>query len=288
MGILVNKNTKVIVQGATGKLGSRQTKLMLDYGTDIVAGVTPGKGGVQVYGLPVYDSVIEAIDVHNAEVSVIYVPAPAVKDAAIEAMEAGIKFMVVITDWVPFHDSMQIKAYSLKTNVRYIGPNCPGMIVPEEITLGMLPPSAVIKGKLGVVSRSGTLTGEVTQLLSDAGFGQSSVVGIGGDPIIGSRIRDIVNLYEQDDETEAVVIIGEIGGTMEEEVAEYIKNSVSKPVAAFIAGRTAPPDKRMGHAGAIISRGRGTADSKVKALENAGVKVARSPWDLPGIVKKML
>lgn len=288
MGILVDKNTRVVVQGITGRLGLRQAKLMLDYGTKIVAGVTPGKGGENHYGVPVYDSVEEAIEKHDLEVSVIYVPAPTVKDAAIEAMDAGIKFMVIITDWVPIHDEMVIKAWAQKCDVRYIGPNCPGMIIPDEITLGMLPPSAVRRGNIGVVSRSGTLTGEVTKVLSEAGLGQSCVMGIGGDPIIGLRLRDVVELYERDEHTEALVIVGEIGGTMEEDAAEYIAGHVSKPVAAFIAGRNTPTEKRMGHAGAIVSRGRGTAENKIKVLERVGVRVAGTPWELPRILRSLM
>lgn len=288
MGILVNRDFNVLVQGITGRLGSRQAKLMLDYGTRIVAGVTPGRGGETVHGVPVYDSVEEALANHRIDVSILYVPAPGVKDAAFEAMEAGIKFMVIITDWVPLHDEIEIKALAERLGVRYIGPNCPGMIIPGEITLGMLPPGSVAPGRIGVVSRSGTLTGEVTQILTEAGIGQSCVVGIGGDPVVGMRIKDLIELYEEDEHTDAILIIGEIGGTMEEEAAEYIKHHSSKPVFAFIAGRSAPPEKRMGHAGAIISRGRGTAESKIRALEAAGVKVARNPWGLPKLIKETL
>jgi succinyl-CoA synthetase alpha subunit len=287
MGILVDQNTKVIVQGITGRLGSRQTKLMLDYGTKIVAGVTPGKSGQNIFGVPVYDSVEEAVKEHDAQASVIYVPAPTVKDAALEAMEAGIKFMVIITDWVPVHDEMVIKTYSKKYEARYIGPNCPGMMIPGEISLGMLPPSAARPGNIGVVSRSGTLTGEVMLLMLNEGFGQSGIVGIGGDPIVGLSQKDVIELYEQDKKTEGIVLIGEIGGTMEEETAEYIKEYSSKPVVAFIAGINAPPGKRMGHAGAIISRGRGTAQSKIKALEDAKVKVAKTPWEIPKLLNKL-
>ena len=283
---MVDRDSRVLVQGITGRLGSRQTELMLEYGTKIVAGVTPGKGGETVHGVPVYDSVEEALAHHEIDVSVLYVPAPGIKEAAFEAMEAGIKFMVIITDWVPLHDELEIKALAERLGTRYIGPNCPGMIIPNEITLGMLPTSAVAPGKVGVVSRSGTLTGEITQILTDAGIGQSCVVGVGGDPVVGMSLRDIVELYEQDEHTNAILIIGEIGGTMEEEAAEYIKDHVSKPVFAFIAGKHAPPEKRMGHAGAIISRGRGTAESKIETLRKAGVKVAESPWDLPKLMRE--
>lgn len=288
MGILVDKNTRIVVQGITGKLALRQTKLMLDYGTKIAAGVTPGKGGENHYGIPVYDSVEEAIEKHDLEVSIVYVPAPTVKDAAIEAMDAGIKFMVIVTDWVPIHDEMVIKAWAQKCDARYIGPNCPGMIIPGEISLGMLPPSAVRRGNIGVVSRSGTLTGEIVQVLSEAGLGQSCVVGIGGDPIIGLRLKDVVKLYEHDEHTQAIVVVGEIGGTMEEDAARYIGRHLSKPVAAYVAGRNAPTEKRMGHAGAIISRGRGTAENKIRVLERARVRVAGTPWELPSILKDLM
>jgi succinyl-CoA synthetase alpha subunit len=281
LGILVGKESKVMVQGITGKLGSRQTKLMLDYRTQIVAGVTPGKANEVVYGVPVYDSVEEASAKNVIDVSVLYVPAPCVKEAAFEAFEAGVKFVVIITDRILVHDELEIRALATRLGTRYIGPNCPGMIIPHEITLGMLPPSAVSKGSIGVVSRSGTLTGEVTQILTEAGMGQSCVIGIGGDPIVGMRLRDVIELYEHDEHTKAVLIIGEIGGTMEEEAAEYIDKYVSKPIFGFISGRNAPREKRMGHAGAIIEMGCGSAESKINALQKAGVKVAENPWDLP-------
>lgn len=286
MGILVNKDTRVIVQGITGRLGSRQTKIMLEYGTKIVAGVTPGRGGETIFGVPVYDSVEEALSEHEADASILYVPAPFLKEAAFEAMEAGIKFMVIITDWVPLHDALEIKAFANKAGTRYIGPNTPGITVPGEIKLGMI--HTVAPGSIGVVSRSGTLTAEITNLLTKEGLGQSTVVGVGGDPIVGLRLKDILGLFEEDEHTKAVVIIGEIGGAMEEEAAEFIKKRMSKPVVAFIAGVTAPPEKRMGHAGAIVVRGRGTAESKISALEKAGVKVARAPWELPELVKEVI
>jgi len=286
MGILVSKDTRVIVQGITGRLGALQTKMMLEYGTKIVAGVTPGKGGGTIFGIPIYDSVEEALSEHEAEASILYVPAPFVKEAAFEAIEAGIKFMVIITDWVPVHDALEIKALANEKGTLYIGPNTPGITIPGEIKLGMI--HTVTPGNIGVVSRSGTLTAEVTNLLTSAGLGQSAVLGLGGDPVVGLRLKDVLKLFEEDEHTKAIVIIGEIGGTMEEEAAEYIKKYVSKPVIAFIAGKSAPPEKKMGHAGAIITGGRGTAESKINALKEAGVKVAETPWEVPTLVKECL
>ncbi|MEM3640442.1 MAG: succinate--CoA ligase subunit alpha [Candidatus Bathyarchaeia archaeon] len=283
MAILVNKGTRVIVQGITGRLGARQTKMMLEYGTKIVAGVTPGKGGETIFGIPVYDSVEEALREHEADASILYVPARFIKEAAFEAIEAGIKFMVIITDWVPVHDALEIKALANNVGTRYIGPNCSGITIPGEIKLGMIHP--VMPGNIGVVSRSGTLTAEISNLLTNAGLGQSAVLGIGGDPVVGLRLKDILELFERDECTKAITIIGEIGGTMEEEAAEYIKEHVNKPVVAFIAGSTAPPEKRMGHAGAIISRGRGTATSKINALKQAGARIAKTPWELPSLLR---
>lgn len=286
MAILVDKNTRVVVQGITGRLGMSQTRIMLDYGTKIVAGVTPGKGGETALGVPVYDSVEEALREHDADTSILYVPAPFMKEAAFEAIEAGVKFMVIITDWVPVHDALEIKAVANDAGTRYIGPNCPGITIPGEIKLGMIHP--VTPGNVGVVSRSGTLTGEISNLLTNAGLGQSAVLGIGGDPVVGLRMKDILKLFEEDERTEAITIIGEIGGTMEEEAAEYIKEHLTKPVVSFVAGSTAPPEKRMGHAGAIITRGRGTATGKIQALKQAGVKVANTPWELSSLLKNAL
>jgi len=273
----------VMVQGITGRLGMSQTRIMLDYGTKIVAGVTPGKGGETALGVPVYDSVEEALREHDADTSILYVPAPFMKEAAFEAIEAGVKFMVIITDWVPVHDALEIKALANDAGTRYIGPNCPGITIPGEIKLGMI--HTVTPGNVGVVSRSGTLTGEISNLLTNAGLGQSAVLGIGGDPVVGLRMKDILKLFEEDERTKAITIIGEIGGTMEEEAAEYIKEHLTKPVVSFVAGSTAPPEKRMGHAGAIITRGRGTAVGKIQALKQAGVKVANTPWELPSLLR---
>ena len=288
MAIFVDKHTNVLVQGITGKFGALQTELMLNCGTKIVAGVTPGKGGQTQSDIPVYDSVQEAVNKHRVDASVIYVPAPFVQDAAFEAMDAEIRFVVIITDWVPLHSEMKIKAYSKGRDTRYIGPNTPGIMVPGQTSLGMISPSAVRPGAVAVVSRSGTLTDEVSAHLSEQGIGQNVVIGLGGDPIIGSRMVDILKLLKEDEQTEGVVIVGEIGGTMEEEAAEYIKAEFDKPVVAFVAGRTAPRGKVMGHAGAIIMGERGTAESKINALELAGATIAKSLWEIPSLVKKVL
>ena len=286
MGILVNKKTNVVVQGITGRLGLRQSQMMLEYGTKIVAGVTPGKGGEKTLDVPVYDSVEEALNSHEINASILYVPARFVKEAVFESMEAGIKVMVIITDWVPLHDALEIKSKARKTGTRYIGPNCPGITIPGEIKMGMIHP--VLPGNVGMVSRSGTLTGEICNLLSKSGLGQSAVLGVGGDPIIGLRLKEIVEYFEKDEKTHLITIIGEIGGDMEEEAAKYIKNNVTKPVVAFLAGITAPPEKRMGHAGAIITRGRGTISHKIQALRQAGVKIAETPWELPSLIMNSL
>lgn len=286
MAIFVDKDTNVLVQGITGRLGALQTELMLDYGTKIVAGVTPGKGGGAEFNIPVYDSIQEAMSKHRIDASVIYVPAPFVEDAAFEAIDAGIKFMVIITDWVPLHSEMKIKAYAKSKGTRYIGPNTPGIMIPGQVSLGMISPSAVMPGGVAVVSRSGTLTDEVASHLSEQSIGQSVVVGLGGDPIVGSRMIDILKLLKEDIQTKGVVIVGEIGGTMEEEVAEYLDTQFDKPVVAFVAGRTAPRGKVMGHAGAIIMGERGMAESKINAFKSAGVSVAETLWEIPSLVKR--
>ncbi len=288
MAIFVDKDTNVLVQGITGKFGALQTKLMLDCGTKIVAGVTPGKGGQTQFDVPVYDSVQQAVNKHRVDASVIYVPAPFVQDAAFEAMDAEIKFTVIITDWVPLHSEMKIKAYAKDRDARYIGPNTPGIMVPAQTSLGMISPSAVMPGSVAVISRSGTLTDEVASQLSEQGIGQSVVIGLGGDPIIGSRMIDILKLLKEDGQTKGVVIVGEIGGTMEEEAAQYIEAQFNKPVVAFVAGRTAPRGKVMGHAGAIIMGERGTAESKINAFESAGVSVAKTLWEIPSLLRKVV
>jgi len=287
MAIFVDKDTKVLVQGITGRLGALQTKLMLEYGTKIVAGVTPGKGGQTLFDIPVYDSVQGAINEHKIDASVIYVPAPFVQDAAFETMDAGIRFMAIITDWVPLHSEMKIKVYAKSRDTCYIGPNTPGIVIPGQTNLGMISASAVMSGEVAVVSRSGTLSDEVAARLSEQGIGQSVVIGLGGDPIVGSRMIDILRLLKDDKQTKGVLIVGEIGGAMEEEAAEYIQTQFDKPVVAFISGRTAPRGKVMGHAGAIVMGERGTAESKINAFQSAGVPVAKTLWEIPSLVKKM-
>ncbi len=288
MAILVGKDTRVVVQGITGRDGSFHTQLMLDYGTQVVAGVTPGKGGQEVHGVPVFDTVAEAVAQTGANASVIFVPARFAADAIMEAADAGVQLVVAITEGIPVHDMMRVMAYLKDKPTRLIGPNCPGLITPGEAKIGILPGQIFARGPVGVISRSGTLTYEIVSHLTAAGLGQSTAIGIGGDPIIGSRFIDLLKLFNEDPETEAVVVIGEIGGTDEQEAAAYIKEHFTKPVVAFIAGRTAPPEKRMGHAGAIISGGTGTAAEKIAAFEAAGVPVAALPEEVATLVKEKL
>lgn len=284
MSILVNRDTRLLVQGITGREGSFHTQQMIEYGTRVVAGVTPGKGGEWVSGVPVFDTVRDAVEATEANASIIYVPARFAPDAILEAADAGIKLIVCITEGIPVMDMVQIKAYLDLQKVRLIGPNCPGVITPGEAKVGIMPGHIHTPGNIGVVSRSGTLTYEVVQALTERGLGQSTAVGIGGDPIIGTDFIDVLRLFEEDPYTEQVVLIGEIGGTDEERAAEFIAEYMSKPVTAFIAGQTAPPGKRMGHAGAIISGGTGTAAEKIRALQAAGVRVARHPIEIAEIV----
>ncbi len=286
MSIIIDEKTRVLVQGITGSQGSFHTKLMLDYGTKVVAGVTPGKAGKEVHGVEVYNSVAEAVDATGATASVIFVPAPFALDAALEAIE-HLKLVVIITEGIPVHDALKIKAYAQAKGVRVIGPNTAGVIAPGKSKLGIMPAEVFTPGKVGIVSRSGTLAYEIALTLTEANLGQSSLVGIGGDPVVGTDFVEALKLYEGDPETEAVVLIGEIGGDAEERASEYIKE-MSKPVVGYIAGITAPEGKRMGHAGAIISRGKGTAQGKIEALEKAGAKVARLPQEIPELVKKSL
>lgn len=276
MSILINKDTKVICQGFTGSQGTLHSEQALAYGTQLVGGVTPGKGGGTHLGLPIFDTVAEAVATTGATASVIYVPAGFCKDSILEALDAGIELIVCITEGIPTLDMLAVKARLELTNARMIGPNCPGVITPGACKIGIMPGDIHLPGKVGIVSRSGTLTYEAVKQTTDRGFGQSSCVGIGGDPIPGSHFIDILELFENDPATEAIVMVGEIGGTAEEEAAAYIKANVTKPVVGYIAGVTAPPGKRMGHAGAIIAGGKGTADDKFAALQDAGVRTVRS------------
>lgn len=290
MSVLVNKDTRLIVQGITGAEGSFHTEQMIEYGTNVVAGVTPGKGGQVVNGnVPVFNTVKEAVAETKANTSVIFVPPPFAADAIIEAADADVKVVICITEGIPVADMVKVKAVlDKKPNVTLIGPNCPGVITPGEAKVGIMPGFIHKKGTVGVISRSGTLTYEAVHQLVEQGLGQSTAIGIGGDPIIGTKHIDAVKLLNEDPDTEAIVLIGEIGGSAEEEAAAWIKDNVKKPVIAFIAGQTAPPGRRMGHAGAIIAGGKGTAEEKMKALADAGIYVVKSPADIGKKVKEVL
>jgi succinyl-CoA synthetase alpha subunit len=288
MSVLVNADTRLLVQGITGREGEFHSRAMLEYGTNIVAGVTPGKGGQRALDdrVPVFDTVTDAIEATGANTSVVFVPAAFAPDAVLEAADAGIALVIAITEGIPALDMLRVYHVVRQRGVRLIGPNCPGATSVGEAKVGIIPGSIHRPGSVGLVSRSGTLTYEVVQAMSDAGIGQTTCVGIGGDPIVGTNFVDVIDMFNQDPETEAIVMIGEIGGEEEERAASFVQREVSKPMAAFIAGRTAPPGRRMGHAGAIISGAAGTAESKRSALEAAGIAVADSPSHIPGLLRE--
>ncbi|MCA9407791.1 MAG: succinate--CoA ligase subunit alpha [Candidatus Omnitrophica bacterium] len=288
MSIILNENSKVIVQGITGRDGSFHTKQMVEYGTKVVGGVTPGKGGQEVHGVPVYNSVAEAKKQTQANVAVIYVPAKFAKAAILEDIDAGIELIICITEGVPVIDMVDVQSVMKGKNIRIVGPNCPGVISPGKCKVGIMPGHIHKPGPIGVVSRSGTLTYEVVYNLTLNNIGQSSCVGLGGDPIIGTRFIDVLEMFMKDDETKGIVMVGEIGGEDEQRAAEYIKKEVTKPIVGFIAGRTAPPGKRMGHAGAIISSGDSTAEAKREILKSSGVQVVDIPDEIPAIFKNKL
>jgi len=288
MSILLDENSKVIVQGVTGRDGSFHTKQMVEYSTKVVGGVTPGKGGQEVHGVPVYDSVAEAKEKTGANVAVIYVPAKFAKEAVLEDIRAEIDLIICITEGLPVLDMVEVRSEMKGKNIRLVGPNCPGVISPGKCKVGIMPGHIHKPGPIGVVSRSGTLTYEVVYNLTLNDIGQSSCVGLGGDPIIGTRFIDVLEMFEKDDETKGIVMVGEIGGEDEQIAAEYIKKEVTKPMVGFIAGRTAPPGKRMGHAGAIISSGDSTAEAKRQILQDAGVTVVDIPDEIPAIFKEKL
>jgi succinyl-CoA synthetase alpha subunit len=289
LGIIINNETRVIVHGITGTQGSFHTKLMLEYGTKIVAGMTPGKGGTRIHGVPIYDTVEEAQKEHTANASIIFVPAPFAADAALEAMENGIRTVVIITEHIPIKDAVNLMAYSRQNHATIVGPNTPGVITPEECKLGIMPAHIFKTGCVGMVSRSGTLTYEIAAALTRKELGQSTCLGLGGDPITGLNFIDALKMFEKDRLTKAVVLIGEIGGNLEELTAKYIVDEkYPKPIVAFIAGRSAPPGKRMGHAGAIVMGKAGTAENKIDAFKSAGVRVAEKPSDVAGLLTKFV
>ncbi|NLO04047.1 MAG: succinate--CoA ligase subunit alpha [Bacteroidales bacterium] len=285
MGILINKNSKVIVQGITGRDGAFHTAKMKAYGTNITGGVSPGKAGLSVEGVAVFNTVRDAVELTGADTSVIFVPAPFAGDAILEASYAGVELVVCITEGIPVHDMMKVTDLIKRNGTMLIGANCPGLITPDECLAGIMPGNIFKKGSTGVISRSGTLTYEVVYLLSESGLGQSTCIGVGGDPVSGLYFTELLEMFENDPETESIVLIGEIGGDAEEQAAQFISAGITKPVVAFIAGQTAPQGKRMGHAGAIISSGTGTAEEKIKAFIEAGVPVAREPAEIADLIK---
>jgi succinyl-CoA synthetase alpha subunit len=287
MAVVIDNKTRVVVQGITGYQGQFHSQAMMEFGTQVVAGTSPGKGGQKVNGIPVFETVREAVAETQANTSCIFVPAPFCKDAALEAIDAGLKTIVIITEHLPVHDAIHVVSVARAKGITVIGPNCPGVASPGKAKVGILPSKIFKQGDVGVVSKSGTLTYEIVNAISENGHGQSTCVGIGGDRVSGTDFIDILDLFERDRQTKRIVLVGEIGGTAEEEAAAHIRSAVKKPVVAYIAGRTAPPGKRMGHAGAIIARGRGTAESKIKALEEAGVKVAQLPTDVPRLLGEL-
>ncbi|HYN23654.1 MAG TPA: succinate--CoA ligase subunit alpha [Pyrinomonadaceae bacterium] len=288
MSVLVSKDTRVVVQGITGKEGTFHTKQMVEYGTSVVGGVTPGKGGTTHEGIPVFNTVADALNKAGANAAVIYVPPAFAADAIMEAADAGVALVVCITEGIPTLDMVKVKEYLKDKATRLIGPNCPGIISPGKCKIGIMPGHIHRKGRVGVVSRSGTLTYEAVGQLTALGLGQSTAIGIGGDPIVGTTHVDALALFQEDDETDGIVMIGEIGGTAEEEAAEFAKENATKPIVAFIAGQTAPPGRRMGHAGAIIAGGKGTAAEKMKVLADAGIRVVKSPADIGSAMKEAL
>lgn len=288
MSIILNQETKVLVQGITGRIGRVQTKWMLEYGTKIVAGVTPGKGGEKVEGIPVYDTIAEAVAKQGAEASVFFIPAASVKDAALETMKAGVKLIVIVTEHVPVHDVMEIRAYAKDQGVQLLGPTSPGIITPGKAKMGIMPGNMFAAGRIGVISRSGTLAYEISADLAAAGLGQSTVVGMGADPVVFTSMPELLELFAKDPDTDLVVIVGEVGGIQEENAAQFIAHRMTKPVVAYITGRNAPEDKRMGHAGAIIQDGIGTLESKVTTLRQVGVEVADYPLEVVELVRQRL
>ena len=288
MSVLVDRDTRVVVQGITGHQGTVHAAQMKAFGTQVVAGVTPGKAGSVVEGVPVFDAVRDAVERTGANASCIFVPAPFAKDALLESVDAGIRLSVIVTEHIPFHDMLVMYRYARANGARIVGPNCPGIASPGISKVGIIPNVVFRPGRVGVISRSGTLTYEIVNGIKEHGLGQSTCIGLGGDPVVGTSFVDALPLFEADPETDLMVLVGEIGGTAEEEAAEYIRHHFTKPVVAYIAGRSAPPGKRMGHAGAIIARGRGTAATKVEALEAAGARVARFPYEVPQMVAEIV